>query len=104
MQELAAKPNATQVALFRIALGTEAKRLLRNQPTPKVKDDDGNLVELDHEKVDTLIEMVGAAVNDEVKDTYERFVLAHQMQKEGETFDEYLTVMKELHKTCEICD
>ena len=105
VQEVGAKPNATQVALFRIiALGPEAKRLLRNQPVPKSRDADGSPVEDDVDKTQTLLKMMDSAVNGEMNDTYERFVFTQRMQKPGETFDEYLTALKELRKTCEICD
>ena len=45
-----------------------------------------------------------SAVNGEINDTYERFVFTHRTQKRDETFDEYLTALKELRKTCNICD
>ena len=77
MQELAAKPNATQVALFRIVPGSEVKRLLRNQPVPKYKDADGSLVEEGLDRTQTLLKVMDAAVNGEINDTYEIFVFTH---------------------------
>ena len=38
VQHLSEKPDETQVALFRIALGPKAKKLLRNQPAPITTD------------------------------------------------------------------
>ena len=82
VQEVGAKPNATQVASFRIALGPEAKQLLRNQPVPKSRDADGNLVEDDVDKIQTLLKMMDSTVNEEINDMYERFVFTHRMQKD----------------------
>ena len=104
VQELNAKPYPTQVALFRIALGTEGKRLLRNQPVSQSRNGDGDLVNDNLERTGTLMKMMDSAVNGEINDTYERFVFTHRTQKRGETFDEYLTALKELRKTCNICD
>ena len=59
-----------QCSLFRIALGADNKRLLRNQPVQTTPDE----AWMDPEKLDTLILMVKPAVLGEVNGTYERYV------------------------------
>jgi len=104
VQNLAAKPDETQVALFRIALGQDARKLLRNQPVPTVTDSKGKTTTLSDKKVTTLLKMMETAVLGETNDTYELHVFFHRMQQDSETFDQYLTALKELSKYCDLCD
>ena len=98
MQDVGSKPDATQVAHFRIALDPEARRLLRNQDVPTEKDARGNLVKMDATKVNTLMKMMTKAVMGETNDSYEFHVFLHRLQKDGESFDEFLANLKELRK------
>ena len=82
-----------QCSLFRIALGADGKKLLRNQPVPTTPGG----ARMDPEKLDTLILMVKTAVLGEVSDTYERYVFRTRTQQKGETFDEFLLALREMH-------
>ena len=60
-----------QVALFRIALGPDTRRLLCNEDVPTQKDAEGNTVSMGDQKVKTLQLMMKNAVMGETNDTYE---------------------------------
>ena len=70
VQDVTNKPDNMQCSLFRIALGADGKKLLRNQPVPTTPDG----ARMDPEKLDTLILMVKTAVLGEVNDTCIRAV------------------------------
>ena len=95
VQHLSEKPDETQVALFRIALGPEAKKLLRNQPAPTTTDSKGRTTTLDMNKVSTLLQMMEKAILGETNDTYELHMFFQRKQKDTERFDQYLTELKE---------
>ena len=59
---------------------------------------------MDPEKLGTLILMVKTAVLGEVSDTYERYVFRTHTQQKGETFDEFLLTLREMQKTCDVCE
>ena len=101
VQKLSEKPDEAQVALFRIALGSEAKKLLRNQPVPNQP---GKKTPMDTTKVTTLLQMMETAVMGETNDTYELHMFFQRSQKDSETFDQYLTELKEKVKYCDICE
>jgi len=72
VQDIASKADDVQCALFRIALGTEGKQLLRNQPVPARRG-----LPMDTGKLDTLIQMMQTAIAcvwGGVNDTYEWYV------------------------------
>ena len=100
VQDVTNKPDNMQCSLFRIALGADGKKLLRNQPVPTTPDG----ARMDPEKLDTLILMVKTAVLGEVNDTYERYVFRTRTQQKGETFDEFLLALREMQKTCDVCE
>lgn len=77
---------------------------MKNQPTNKEKDAKDDQANMDINKIETPKTMMEGDVSGEVNDIYGRYAYMHRMQKEGKTFDEYLTVLKELCKTCGICD
>ena len=97
--DISSKPPNMQLALFRVALGPEAKRLLRHQPAPI--DADGT--PMDTQPVSTLIWIMEVAVVGEVNDTYERYVFRCRMQRDDDTVDEFITALRELIKTCSVC-
>ncbi len=104
IQDIPAKPVAMQLALLRMALGPEGRKLLRHQPTPMFRDEHGDEKLMDENHLETIIKMMEIAVNGEVNDTFERYVFRHRLQKEGETFDEFLTELRESRKRCDFCD
>ena len=104
VQHLSEKPDEAQVALFRIALGSEAKKLLRNQPAPTTTDSKGRATSLDTNKVSTLLQMMEKAILGETNDTYELCMFFQRKQKDTESFDQYLTELKEKIKYCDACD
>ena len=103
VQHLSEKPDETQVALFRIALGPEANKLLRNQPAPTTTDSKGRTKSLDTNKVSTLLQMMEKAILGETNDTYELHMFFQRKQKDTESFDQYLTELKEKIKYCDAC-
>lgn len=101
INSLDARPDDMQVALFRTALGAEGKALLRNQPVPT--DPDTN-APMDATKLKTLIAMMKNAVIGEVNETYETYIFRTRLQNSGETVDEFVTALRELIKTCGLCN
>ena len=77
VQEVDTKPHQVQCALFRMALGTDGKKLLRNQPIPKKPSGES----MDATKVPTLMEMLRRAVMGEVNETYELYVCFRHVPK-----------------------
>lgn len=104
IQDIPSKPAEMQLALFRMALGPDGKKILRHQPTPVTTDRTGQETPMDSNKVETLIKMMEIAVNGEINDTFERYRFRHRLQREDEIFDEFLTDLRELHKRCNFCD
>ena len=100
IQDIPSKAAEIQLAFFRVALGPEGKKILRNQPVPLQHD--GTTMDLN--KVATLLAVMQAAVVGEVNDTYERYVFRCRMQHSDETVDEFITSLRELIKTCNICE
>lgn len=99
VQDIANKPDNVQISLFRISLGDEGKKLLRNQPVPMKAD---GSAPMDENKLDTLTKMMEIAVVGEVNDTYERYIFRCRTQREGETIETFVTSLRELIKTCEV--
>ncbi len=54
-------------------------------------------------EVKTLLKMMEIAVSGEVNDTFERYVFRHRLQKEDESFDQYINELRELRKRCDFC-
>ena len=77
VQDVTNKPDNMQCSLFRIALGADGRKLLRNQPVPTTPDG----ARMDPEKLDMLILMVKTAVLGEVNDTYEWYVFRTHTQQ-----------------------
>ena len=75
--------------------------LLRNQPTPI---DPTTNAAMDINKVSTLMKMLKIAVVGEVNETYETYVFRTRVQKETETIDEFVTILRELVQTCGLCE
>lgn len=101
IQSVATKTDDVQVALFRTALGTDGKALLRNQPVPL---DTATNQPMDKNKVSTLVKMLEIAVIGEVNETYETFIFRSRVQKDTEEVDEFVNSLRELIKTCGLCD
>ena len=70
--------------------------LLRNQPTPI---DPTTNAAMDINKVSTLMKMLKIAVVGEVNEMYETYVFRTRVQKETETIDEFVTILRELVQT-----
>ncbi len=100
VQDLHSKPDAVQCSLFRMALGTDGKKLLRSQPMPKKPDG----TPMDPNKLATLLETMKIAIVGEVNVTYELYVFQTRVQQKGEPFDEFLLALRELMKTCDFCE
>ncbi len=103
VQDIASKPDVMQCSLFRIALGADGKKLLRNQPVPMdPAKDDGTA--LPTTKMTTLMIMMVKAVVGEVNNTYERYVFRCRVQQKGESVDDFILALRELQKTCDVCE
>ena len=100
VQDMSHKPEEVQCSLFRIALGADGKKLLRNQPVPTRSDG----TPMDRGKLTTLMQMMKTAIMGEVNDTYEWYVFRARTQQKGEKFDDFLLDLRELMKTCDICE
>ena len=100
MQSVADKSADIQTSLFRIALGADGKKLLRNQPVPTKSDGTA----MDTNKINTLILMMENAVIGEVNDTYERYVFRCRQQQAGECISDFITSLRELMRTCEFSE
>ena len=94
MQDLPSKPASVQLALFRVALGPDARKLLRNQPV--ARNQDGT------ERDKALVKMMEMAVIDEVKRFLRVFIFHSRVQNEGESLDDLMTLLRELIKTCDV--
>ena len=99
MQEVDSIPHARKVAIFRIALGPEARRLVRNQDVPTERDAEKGRHEGQHSNEDDAKAAMG-----ETSDTYELHVFLHRLQRDGESIDEFLASLKELRKYRDLCD
>ena len=95
VQDLTSRSDPVRTSLFRLALGTEGEKLLRAQLTPEGQNP---------EKVATLLNMMEITNEGQFNDTYERYVFRYRFQKPDERFNTFLTALRELIKTCEICD
>ena len=94
--KLEAQDESYKKALFLHCIGTDALRVYN---TLTFTEEEKNLSHI-LDKLETLL--IG-----EVNETYERFKFNQRQQQDGETFDNYLTAIKSLAKTCnfaELCE
>ena len=56
------------------------------------------------EKLETLMLMMKTTVMGELNDTYEGYVFRTRLQQKDEPFDAFLLDLRELKKTCDICN
>ena len=57
----------------------------------------------DSDKVSVTIAKFGDYFTGDTNETYERFKFNQRSQADGETFDNYLTELKNMRKTCNFC-
>ena len=57
----------------------------------------------DSDKVSVTIAKFGDYFTGDTNETYERFKFNQRSQADGETFDNYLTELKHMRKTCNFC-
>ena len=89
------QPRSYQVALFLHTLGDDALRIYNGLPFES------------NEDTRTVNEIITAFDNfcvGEVNTTYERFVFNSRCQRDGESFDSFISSLRSLVKTCGYCD
>ena len=92
---LNAQPEEYQVALFLHCIGSDALRIYNGF-------DFAN--EGDKKSISKTFELFDNYAMGEVNETYERYVFNSRNQHADESIDAYITVLRNLAKTCNFCD
>jgi hypothetical protein len=92
--ELNKKPVSYQVALLLHTIGDETLRACNGFA---FKTDEENRT------ISEIIEAFDSFAIDEINETYERFKFNQRVQRSDETFEAYLTSLRDLIKTCTFC-
>ncbi len=87
-------PQDYQVALFLHTLGEEAQKIYNGLQFPTAEN---------NRTVEQIITAFDAFAVGELNETYERFVFNNRAQQENETFDQFLSTLRTLIKTCNFC-
>ena len=86
------QPAQVRIATFITSVGQEALRIYNALPFEKDED---------KANMDIVLQLMEHHCLSETNIIYGRFMLNRRAQAEGETFDQYLTPLKELAKTCQ---
>jgi hypothetical protein len=89
------QPVAYQVALLLHTIGDEALKIYNGFQFNTPEND---------RTTNEILEMFDTFAVGDVNETYERFVFNKRDQLEGETFEQFLSAIRTLIRTCNYCD
>ncbi len=92
---LKAQPAEYQVALFLHTLGDDALKIYNGLQIDKSESE---------RTVKDIIDAFDKFAVGETNETYERFIFNQRNQQEGEPFEVYLSILRQLIKSCNYCD
>jgi hypothetical protein len=95
LTELDKKSEEYQVDMFLHCVGTKGIRIYNGLQFES---------EGDSKKLDKILELFDQHIIGETNETYERYKFNNRSQAAGEKFDDYLTDLIELSKTCNFCN
>ena len=85
--------TAKQVKALTLCLSRETLAVVHNL----------GLSEAQMKKPSAIIEAMQRHMDGHINETMERHKFRHRTQQQGETFDDYLILLRELAKTCKFC-
>ena len=89
------QPDQFQSALFLHSIGADAMRIYNGM---KFSEDE------DRHKIDDILRKFDSHFLGETKEFFERFKFNKRDQQQGETIDQYVSILRNMSKTCGMCD